>query len=346
MKKVLSLLLCSLITVSSMAMPKALADDFNTDDYTEEELELLVEIEEKQEEINSTLDELALITAKRLSHEQGTSKLKYSELSELDALEAELEDKLLELGVNSLSNDEVDELREAEMDILYPDTQSTTPPSTSSVYWRDYVQTVSRGGKNYTVKQIYAQGKTASSNLTAGSGGNGSMQRLYTNREVAFNAGRTAGYYAASTAAGLIPYIGIPAQALIDSIADKPKPVNEMYEVGYNQVSTVCFIYVKPSGSSNSNYKLSYISNSSSTASTHRTSGYYTVGNGTSGYSRSKDRSNITSASGYASPSNAIDGYLYGYRDSFLTQVRFTDETKSRSVRSSLANPRSMAAVY
>lgn len=326
-KKIASVLLSLILTVSFSSISFAAEDTSLTDDQhnaqVNETKQKIVEIMEKLNEHRATK-----LLKETDTQQTGTVQDSLNLIGSLDPIELKLEKELRYLGVNTLTNEEVTQ-RFRDPNSVSP--QVSVPPTTSAIKWYEINYSITRNGTTYSLQDLYAQGLNGNTNLAVGANGS----TLYTNKQILVkNLTNIASMYA-QKAVGAIPIVQwLPYELLFSS---NDNVTNNSYVVTHRSLSTVCFTYVKKSGQSDSYQTLGWISNMFTVASSHTLAGY---NNGTP-YSKTTDKTNTTYADSYASGSKAVD-YFTGVSSqtrSFVSSYTFYNHDKSAKLTYYVVNP-------
>ncbi|MBB6024296.1 hypothetical protein HNR77_005404 [Paenibacillus sp. JGP012] len=326
-KRITSILLSIILTVSFSSISFATEDTSITDDQNN------AQVNETKQRIMEIMQQLNEHRATKLLQETdaqqtGTVQDSLNLIGSLDPMELKLEKELRSLGVNILTNEEVNQ-RFNDPDSVSP--QVSVPPTTSAIKWYEINYSITRNGTTYNLQDLYAQGLNGNSNLAVGANGS----TLYTNKQILVkNLTNIASMYA-QKAVGAIPIVQwLPYELLFSS---NDNVTNNSYVVTHRSLSTVCFTYVKKSGQSDSYQTLGWISNMFTVASSHTLAGY---NNGTP-YSKTTDKTNTTYADSYASGSKAVD-YFTGVSSqtrSFVSSYTFYNHDKSAKLTYYVVNP-------
>ena len=209
--------------------------------------------QEKLDEINDTLDKLAELSISTESNNESVSIRSYDDTK--DECE-KLEEKLEELGVKELTNDEIS----AKFSTV--SARVAVPPTTAYTKWYSYTYNWTYNNEKFTVQHLYAQAKKNGSKLYQTG-----TRTLYSNKEYALNSKINMASTIVDFGTGFIPSSisnFIPFSDIInDSVLDGMRPEKgERHVITYNMIETACFSYVKEYGKSDSWQELSFSSNS------------------------------------------------------------------------------------
>lgn len=295
---------------------------------TEQELQNK-KIEDEKQEVIQLLDELAQYKADSLLDENDLVKT-YS--LDDDSYVLELENKLLNLGVTEVSEDELLDLNlksNLEDGMISP--LVSVPSTTNAVKWYSKRYTYTYNGVSYNIQELYAQGNNGNSPLIDGGDG----KKIYTNKQIAVSNLKNLASIYAQKAIGLISIVQWTPYELLFS--NNSKVVNNSHTVTYRSVGTVCFTYVRKSTQTDSYQQLSFVSNRVSLASTHVLAG---VNNGTP-YTQTKSFNHTFSASTYAPLEAAVKSFLnvHSQRSSYVSNYKFYNHDKSASLTQYVATP-------
>ncbi|MDT9721644.1 hypothetical protein QVE09_22330 [Paenibacillus sp. ClWae2A] len=326
-KRIASVLLSLILTVSFSSVSFAAENTSLTDEQNNAQVELT---KQKIIEIMGKLNEHRANKLLNEAEGQQTENVlnSFNLIGSQDPIELKLERELRDLGVSTLTNEEVNQ-RFSDPNSVSP--QVSVPPTTSAIKWYEINYSITRSGTTYSLQDLYAQGLNGNSNLAVGANGS----TLYTNKQILVkNISNIASMYA-QKAVGAIPIVQwLPYELLFSS---NDNVTNNSYVVTHRSLSTVCFTYVKKSGQSDSYQSLGWISNMFTVASSHTLAGY---NNGTP-YSKTTDKTNTTYADSYASGSKAVD-FLTGVSSqtrSFVSSYTFYNHDKSAKLTYYVVNP-------
>lgn len=323
LKKSLSMLMMSVITVFSLVTPVLAAGEPNMNTQEQDNQNAIVDNQKKA--VLEIMDQLSAYKTKKLLAEATNSGLSQYQLKG-DNFELTLDEQLKSLGVKELSRDEAlaigDPTDKTKLDTITPNI--SVPPSNSNVKWYDLNYSYSLSGKTYQIQELYAQGQLSGTNLAIGK----DSQSLYSNAQVIVSNLSYIGSMYAQKLVGTIPVVQWTPYELL--FADNSKVTNNSYKVTYRSLSTVCFSYVKLSGASDSTQQLTFVSNKFDVASTHVLAGF---NNGVS-YTKSPDTYNLTYADDYASAIKAATAYdnAYAQTKSYASSFTYYNHDKSKSL--------------
>lgn len=304
-----------------------MASQINNTDLGENTVEQELHNQKVMKEKEKILDLLTKLGEARTQSELDNSKIDILlyDKAKRESYEENLEKQLFDLGVTELTDNELKTMQA--MDV----TPAVTPPkSTSSVKWYSYRVGVYSGGQHYEVQELYAQGLNSKTNLANGRNG----VTLYSKQQIRVSSLKQIGSIYAQKAVGTVPVVQwLPYELLF---SNNNGVTNNSHVVTYRSLSTVCFSYVKRKGQSDSNQKLSYISNMVSIASTNTLAGYR---NGKP-YTKSTDKTNTSYATNYASSTAAVNAYKNNVkRNSFIRNYKFYNHNKTKSITQSVLTP-------
>lgn len=180
----------------------------------------------------------------------------------------------------------------------------STPPSTSDVQWYSASYTWYYNGSNYDVQELYAQGLNGNSDLS--SGANGVV--MYTNAQLRVMGLETLAVEAADFAASFVPVVKYVPSALLPGFSNFSGVVNDSENVTYRSLETMCYAYVRPTGSPTYYQEMTFTSNWEDIADTQVLAGY----NYGSPYTKSTNQTESIAAPYFANANSEVKAYVDG----------------------------------
>ncbi|HEY2492260.1 MAG TPA: hypothetical protein VGI33_05055 [Paenibacillus sp.] len=307
-----------------------------TENRVDGDLDSNKEIELKKEQVNRILEKLQEYRLETMN-EGNEARAKT-----LDNTGTDLEAQLNSLGVNEISPKEALEMQ-GNSGTITPFV--TVPPTTSTIKWYElsYVY-VGSNGKKYDIQELYAQGLREGTSLSKAADG----EVLYTGKQYSIKSfTNIASIYLNKLLGDIISSNIIakfaPTELLIPNFTSKT--LGNSLTTTYRSLTTACFSYIKPSGSTNSQ-SLSFISNMFSLSSSVTSAGY--DGLGGSYVKTTPEFKTSVQATGYASSSKAYDSFVSSSADtrSFLTGFTIYNQDTSAYVKVYVATPSFPSQVY
>ncbi len=281
--------------------------------------------EKERGKFEEVLEKLSELSEQRLSD---LSEERDGTLQRLNT--NDIEQELLELGVDKLSQEDLNELNEKANDDI--SINATTPPSTDSVDWYSYRMDTYHEGDRYEVQQLFAMSKTSDSNLANGADG----VHINTGENLVLSTIEELASVYVQKIIGTIPVVQWTPYELLGP--EYEQVTLDTHQVTYRSTQTVIFAYVKPYGTSDSNQELSFVSNRVDLAHSHTFAGIDNQGP----YSKPTDEFNLgIPADEYGSINAAVSSYLTGYgtQSSFVEDYRFYDHNQEVAVTQPVLNP-------
>lgn len=310
-KKIISLLLALAVWVVGAGMPQTIvhaADDTN------------------QEQIDRLFDEITENLAIFLLNEDSEDN------KNIEAENAQIEEKLSELGVKQLNDEELLEFF-AERGIV--STRVSKPSDSNTVKWYLYTsRNLTYGSKKYDVQRLVAVGNNPGGMLVTG----GDNEEFYSDEQKLVNGAKYAASIYAQKAIGLVKFIQWTPYELLFS-SSSSDVFNSSY-ITHRCVSSIEFSYVKDASLSDASFRLCKFSNKLSIASNAH--GAAVKDSKPETYSVQKN--GTISSDNYGSTSSAMKAYAnntvyYDYIPFYELRSYDDEYSKTASVPNPLAGP-------
>lgn len=310
---------------------------------------------EKKQEVEKLLDELGLLYAQEELNKTKSVVQMEDDLVETQTLHRmekpiskasrsatevatelnQLKEKLFKMGVEEVSQGELNKYNAIanEDEKTSPLARVSVPKGTKSLKWYKFSYTYTKNGTKYSIDELYAQAIGGNTSLAGGCNG----KQLYTKQQYAVNAKSILASIYVQKAIGQVKSLAWTPYELLFM---NDRVVANSHVITCRYLSKVCFSYVKKSSQSDNKFRLSYISNSVSYASSHVHAGYKKG----KPFSKSYDASATESAINYASATSALNAYLNPRKDgqpttSYVSKITFYSPDKKKSCSLGVSNP-------